>query len=68
MIFSKDIKKMCAYCVHARDFSEGRVLCEKKGPVSETYKCRSFEYDPLRRQPAPPVKMRNNVSEEDFKL
>ena len=68
MIFGKDIQKICLYCVHARDYSGSSVLCEYKGPVSDTHKCRRFCYDPLRRTPSPPVKPKLNVKEEDFKL
>ena len=68
MIFSKNIKKACLYCAHGKDYSGDRVLCEKRGPVAVDFKCRKFEYDPLRRQPAAPVKPKLNVSEDDFKL
>ena len=43
---------ICAYCEKATVlFDEDSMLCKKKGVVSRDYKCSSFIYDPLKRQP-----------------
>ena len=47
-----EIIKCCAYCEHAsvlRD--EDYILCEKKGVVAQTFRCRRFVYDPTKRIP-----------------
>ena len=49
------IEKYCAFCelgtpVPSQD-GTNYVLCKKKGLVKETYVCRKFIYDPLKRDP-----------------
>ena len=68
MIFRRDIEPRCAYCARANELDEDTCLCAKRGVVSAGYKCRSFKYDPLRRVPPKPPKIRRGYSEEDFKL
>ena len=69
MLFRKDIEPRCAYCAKGSRVKEDEVLCRKKGIVHPESHCRAFEYDPLRRDPPPPVKLNTSkLSEEDFKL
>ena len=51
MLFRKDMDPRCAYCQRGSELDEDRVLCPKKGVVSPGDHCRSFQYDPLRRNP-----------------
>ena len=47
-----EIERCCARCEHATLLSQcDCILCDKKGVVSETYACRRFVYDPLKRAP-----------------
>ena len=68
MLFDKDVRKVCAFCLHGQDFSEDTVLCKKRGPVPFDHCCRKFVYDPLRRTPTPAAKLRGNFNEDSFKL
>ena len=52
MVCDKAVRRICALCLHGRDFNHGGVLCELRGPVSPEDHCRKFIYDPLRRKPA----------------
>ena len=54
-----DIEKICAMCEHAEIiFDEDNVLCEIRGIVAGTFCCRKFIYDPLKRVPPRPVKVK----------
>lgn len=68
MLFDKEVRKICSFCLHASDFSDSMVLCEKYGPVSLDHACRRFIYDPLRRTPPPPPRLKLPPGEEAFKL
>lgn len=47
-----EIEKYCKYCERASALSDpDTMLCEKKGIVSASHKCRAFTYDPLKREP-----------------
>jgi hypothetical protein len=47
-----EIERCCARCEFATLLSQcDCILCAKKGIVSETYVCRRFVYDPLKRAP-----------------
>ncbi len=55
-----DIEKICAKCERATilaNSDNGYVLCSKKGIVKDTYCCKNFLYDPLKRIPSPPAKL-----------
>ncbi len=47
----------CATCVHAVRLTEEDMLCRKRGAVHESYHCRRYSYDPLKRVPSrtPPI-------------
>lgn len=47
-----EIEKFCKYCERASSLSDpDSMLCSKKGIVGAGGKCRSFRYDPLKREP-----------------
>ncbi len=63
-----EITKICACCEKAEILNDSeRVLCQKHGVVSADYKCRKFRYDPLKRNPSPPLKI-EGLSPEDILL
>ncbi len=48
----KDFERLCVACEHSRIINdENNVLCDLRGIVACTYKCRKFSYDPLKRMP-----------------
>ncbi len=67
MLFSSDIRKICALCENSVPVDEETVLCRKKGPVGALDTCRRFKYDPLKRTPSAPAELKE-FSEDDFKL
>lgn len=47
-----NIEVFCKYCERATPLAtEGKLVCSKKGVVTEDYSCRRFIYDPLKRSP-----------------
>lgn len=69
MLFRKDIDPRCAYCQRGNKLDEDRVLCPKKGVVSPSDHCRSFQYDPLRRKPPEMAQLDfSKLSQKDFNL
>ena len=69
MLFRKDIDPRCAYCQRGNKLDEDRVLCPKKGVVSPSDHCRSFQYDPLRRKPPEMAQLDfAKLSQKDFNL
>lgn len=68
-LFQSDIEPRCAYCARSRALSQEQVVCEKKGVVSAGEHCPAFRYDPLRRVPPRPVKLKlSGFRDEDFQL
>lgn len=50
--FDQTVKPACALCVHARELSGGSELfCIKRGPRDRNEACRSYKYDPFKREP-----------------
>ena len=69
MLFRKDIDPRCASCPRGNELDEDRVLCPKKGVVSPSDHCRSFQYDPLRRKPPEMAQLDfSKLSQKDFNL
>lgn len=68
MILRPDIEPMCLYCRHGHALDEEHISCRKKGVVAVDFHCLRFRYDPLKRVPAPPVRIGRNYSESDFSL
>lgn len=53
-----EIIKLCAYCEHAECLNDPEImLCEINGIVAADHMCKKFLYDPLKRDPAQPVKL-----------
>lgn len=54
---TKDPQKICRFCVNARllDDTEN-VLCSKRGVVKESYVCKKYIYDYLKREPSKSAK------------
>ncbi|MBQ7938859.1 MAG: hypothetical protein IJ281_00580 [Clostridia bacterium] len=54
---SPELEKLCKFCERASSLNDpDRMLCHKKGVVSAGYSCRSFSYDPLKRDPGKRIK------------
>ncbi|MBQ1351331.1 MAG: hypothetical protein IIY71_01255 [Oscillospiraceae bacterium] len=69
MLFRKKIEPCCSYCARGTAAEEGHILCAKRGIVSPHDRCRSFRYDPLRRTPPPPARLKTEgLSASDFSL
>lgn len=68
-LFRKEIEPRCAYCQRGSAIGEGKVACVRKGVVDDTYHCRGFRYDPLKRTPPRPVPLNTErLDAEDFVL
>ena len=57
MLFRKKMPHACSFCRHAVPVRGKEYLCDKRGVVGADYKCAKFRYDPLRRVPAPKLKV-----------
>lgn len=67
-IFGENIEPACFYCLNGHQASDtAMILCTKTGPVSPTYKCKKFVYDPLKRIPKRQPKL-PEFSPEDFEI
>lgn len=67
MLFRKDIEPRCAYCTKGAAINDREVICARKGVVAVEYHCRWFQYDPFKRVPPRPVKLKtSSLREEDF--
>ncbi len=69
MLFRKKITPSCSYCLHGTALEADQFLCSKKGFVSDTEKCRKFQYEPTKRVP-PKAKALDfsKYENEDFSL
>ena len=68
MLFRKNIEPSCAYCKHGTQISLDKVGCLKHGIVPLYGACRKFVYDPLKREPERPRKLRVAEDGETFTL
>ncbi len=69
MLFRKDIEPCCAYCRSGTRLSDTEIICYKRGVVSSAGQCKSFKYDPLRREPPCPAPIDGSkYREEDFAI
>ena len=67
-LFGKKIDPACIYCRYGKRNGEAeKVFCSKKGIVDIYFKCRKFDYDPLKRVPKK-AELANDLSAEDFSL
>ncbi len=68
-LFRKNVEPSCSYCNHASDIGNGNVMCIKRGVVSRDASCSRFSYDPFKRRPPEPIRLKTaSYSEEDFSL
>lgn len=69
MLFKDSEFRFCAYCALAAELDEEHMICRKKGTVLKDRRCRSFSYDPLKREPAKPVRAAfDQFRSSDFSL
>ena len=69
MLFRKRIERACTYCTEATILDEENAVCKKHGVVDRWGKCRSFRYDPLKREPeTDSARIDTDFDESDFKI
>ncbi len=69
MLFRKKMEPRCAYCDKGTRINETEVACVKRGIVSVANSCGSFRYDPLKRVPPRPARLKTGeLKREDFEL
>ncbi len=64
-LFGRNIEPDCKYCANAV-FDGYTFVCQKSKQMKNG-KCKSFDYDPLMREPKS-VTLRGTYTAEDFKL
>ncbi len=67
-LFRAKIDPRCAYCKHSIPLTGADLGCIKRGVVEASGQCRRFSYDPFKRTPPKPVRLRKNYSDKDFAL
>ena len=68
-LFRGNIDPRCAYCQFASTLDDRECMCVKRGVVPVEHHCRSFRYDPLRREPPRPAPPNtDHLPEKDFTL
>ena len=68
-LFRGNIDPRCAYCQFASTLNDRECMCVKRGVVPVEHHCRSFRYDPPRRElPPPPPLDPAHLGEKDFSL
>lgn len=69
MLYSKEIKPCCAYCLNSTPVNDDEAICKKHGVVALSYRCKRYCYDPTRRVPPEPQELQQGYfSEKDFSL
>ncbi|MCH5209719.1 MAG: hypothetical protein J1F01_02010 [Oscillospiraceae bacterium] len=70
MIYSQDIRKICALCTRAHTHSDDEMYCEiKKQPVPVNGEgCKKFSYDIMKRTVRRAKKLKTDFKPEDFAL
>ncbi len=67
-VFNKKITPACKYCRFSSKLSFGtEILCKKRGFNEPDGYCRSYKYDPLKREPSR-IELNNNYKKEDFEI
>ena len=68
-LFRREMDPSCAYCQFASTLNDRECMCVKRGVVPMEHHCRSFRYDPLRREPPRPAPLKTDtLQEKDFPL
>jgi hypothetical protein len=66
--FDKKISPRCEYCAHGKLLDgNNEILCKKRGITMRDDFCRSYKYDPLKRNPEG-VRVSKDYSAEDFSI
>ena len=69
MLYSEKLEPSCGYCRRGTDIGQGEIACIKYGIMPADDFCRSFRYEPTKRQPhAKPMLKLDELSENDFLL
>jgi hypothetical protein len=68
-LFRENIDPRCVYCLHSVPLEKRDELgCLRHGVVDAASHCRGFKYDPFKRVPPKPVRLRKNYTDKDFQL
>ena len=68
-ILRKKIDPRCAYCARGVPLAkQGEIGCVRRGVMDAGDFCRSFRYDPMKRVPPKPVRLRGDYTDADFKI
>jgi len=68
MLFRKKMEPACAYCAHSCIGENDSKICDIHGVVQPWEHCRQFRYDPLQREPEPPLPPKTDVDESAFEI
>lgn len=67
-VFDKKLEPRCEYCVFGKSSEfTSEVMCPKRGMVDAKDSCRSYRYDPLKREPQR-IKIAKDYKPEDFSV
>jgi hypothetical protein len=67
-LFRAKIEPCCAYCAHSTPLEQEEMGCLRRGIVPMWSHCRRFKYDPFKRVPPRPARLRTDYEEKDFQL
>jgi len=66
-LFRANIEPRCAYCRHGVPlFGKDTIGCTRRGVMDAADHCRKFHYDPFKRVPPKPVRLKDGFSDADF--
>ena len=66
--FNKHLPKYCKYCLFGAEIgNDGEIACRKHGITDSLDSCRSYKYDPLKREPEQ-SKIDTEYTPEDFSI
>jgi hypothetical protein len=72
MVFSRNVPPSCSYCRRGSSIGNGEIACLKRGITSAGGSCKSFIYDPIKREPERPQaydkKLQEEMCGEDFTI
>jgi hypothetical protein len=58
LLFRKNIEPACAYCVRGSAINDTEIVCRRHGIVEPWWHCKRFRYDPYKREPPRPPKLK----------
>jgi hypothetical protein len=70
MLFDTNIEPSCAYCRTGTEIGDGEIACSRRGIMSADGYCRSFRYEPTKREPNRPrtAAASSGLSTDDFAI